>query len=167
MSANEELFRVVNKIGEVANAIEVKIRYFVMLGIVASSALSWTVFSVESAVWWNVLKVSMISMPALIWLLIWYVLGQLREAPELLAQLMHDEGGDLANINSFSVKEPDGLRGLLSAVREFQREDGLEIVFDTISGVTLISNPFFVLLGFLSMAALSILILIAPLLLLF
>jgi hypothetical protein len=167
MSSTEQLFHVVNKVGDIANSMQAKIRYFVFIGLIASSALAWKVFSIESAPWWNLLKCTVVLLPVLIWVTIWYVLSQLREAPELVVELMSDEGGDLANLNSFSLKEPDGLRGLVTTIRDFQSEDGLEVVFDTISGVTLMANPFFVLLAFLSMAVLSVLIMIAPFVLLF
>ena len=165
------LTRVVNRIGDIANAVQAKIRFFVVVGLVASSALAWKAFSLESAIWWNVLKCGLLVLPVLIWLLVWFVLNQLRDAPNLVADLVREEDGVLASLSETGLsqrllKEPEGLPGVFRTIREFRRQDGLELVFDTISGVTLITNPLFVILVFLSMAILSVLIIITPFVLL-
>jgi hypothetical protein len=95
------------------------------------------------------------------------VLNQLKEAPELVSQLINDDDGLVENVQSFSLQEPDGLRGLFSTVRAFRQEEGFDVVFDTISGVGLIINPFFAFLAFLAMSLLFLFILIAPFVLLF
>ncbi len=167
MSAIEQLTGVINKIGEIANGVQRKISYFVAFGLVASSALAWNLFSQESAVWWNALKCGVVLLPALIWVIVWFVLDQLREAPNLVAELRQDENGVLANLTDFSLKEPEGLRGVFSTIKEFRKEEGFEVVFDTISGVALIANPLFAILALLSMVVLGMLILITPFVLLF
>lgn len=167
MSAIEQLTGVINKIGEIANGVQRKISYFVALSLVASSALAWHFFSLESAVWWNALKCGVVLLPALIWVIVWFVLDQLREAPNLVAELRQDENGVLANLTDFSLKEPEGLRGVFSTIKEFRKEEGFEVIFDTISGVALIANPLFAILAFVSMVVLGMLILITPFVLLF
>lgn len=166
MQAIERLVQVVDKIGDIANALQSKLRYFVVVGGCASLALAWKVFSSESAVWWNVLKCGSVLMPAMVWVIVWVVLNQLREAPNLVAELASDENGVLASLTEFSIEEPKGLHGVFSTIRAFRKDDGLDVVFDTISGVALIANPLFAALAFLSMAVLSVLILITPLILL-
>ena len=166
MQTSRELGRVADKLGSIANALQVKLFYFFGFGLIASLALAWKVFSVESALWWNLLKCGLILMPVLICLAVWFGLSQLREAQNLIAQLLDDENRELANITDFNVKEPTGLRGVFTAIRAFREHQGLERVFDTLSGVALIANPLFVILAFLSMAMLSILILVAPFILL-
>jgi hypothetical protein len=106
-------------------------------------------------------------LPALLWLVIWLVLNQLRDAPKLLAELARDEHGFIANLSDFSLEQPTSLRGLYATVREFRQADGLDVVTDTISGIALIANPLFAILAFLSMPILLFLICITPLLLLF
>ena len=167
MSSVERLTLVVNKIGEIANGLQRKLSYFVVLGLVASLALAWKAFTPESVFWWNALKCGVLLLPSLVWVIVWFVLDQLREAPNLVAELSHDENGVLANLGDFSLKEPEGLRGVFSTIKEFRKEEGFEVVFDTISGVALIANPLFAILAFLSMAVLMVLILITPFVLLF
>ena len=166
MTAIQQLTLVVNKIGDIANGLQSKLSYFIGIGLLASSALAWKLFSLESALWWNIIKCGVVLLPAVIWVIVWLVLNQLRDAPNLVAELASDENGVLANLNDFSLKEPNGLRGVFSTIREFRNEDGLEVVFDTVSGVALIANPLFAVLAFLSMAVLSLLIVITPFVLL-
>jgi len=149
MNAKEQLTRVVDKIGDIANGLQSKLRCFVVVGLAASLALAWKVFSFDSTVWWNLLKCGAVLLPSLIWVLVWFVLNQLRDAPTLVSELAADENGVLANLNEFSLKEPNGLRGVFSTVRAFRKEDGLEVIFDAVSGVALIANPLFAVLAFL------------------
>lgn len=159
---SEQLTLVVNKIGDIANGIQRKLRYFVVIGFAASSVLAWKVFNLESAIWWNAIKCGVLLLPALIWVIIWFVLDQLREAPELVAELSDDEDGVIANFENFSINEPEGLRGVFSTIKEFRKEDGFEVIFDTISCIGLIANPLFAVLAFFCAVVLVVLILITP-----
>lgn len=167
MSSLEKLLAVADRIGAIADGAQRKLRYFVFVGVLASSALAAIAFSIDSPWWWNTLKVGLLLLPAIIWCVVLLVLNQLKEAPELVSQLINDDDGLVENVQSFSLQEPDGLRGLFSTVRAFRQEEGFDVVFDTISGVGLIINPFFAFLAFLAMSLLFLFILIAPFVLLF
>lgn len=167
MSSVDNIIAVADRIGSIAESIHNKLRYFVVLGILASSVLAYYVFDGDSSWWWNTLKVGVLLAPAFIWLMVLLALRQLREAPELVSKLVNDDDGLFENINSFSLKEPSGLKGLVSTVRAFRQEDGLGAVFDTISGVGLMVNPFFLFLSFFALVVLFMFILIAPFVLLF
>jgi len=166
-SAKLGVISVVNRIAEIAASALAKITWFVVVGLIASASLCWEFYSTESALWWNLVKCGVIAVPALICALVWFLLNQLRAAPELIANLAEDEDGVFANLDQFSLREPDGLRGVVSSLKEFREDDGLGVVFDTIGGVALIVNPLFALLTVLAMIGLLLLILVAPFVMLF
>ncbi len=167
MAAQEKLISLVNRIGEIATGVQSKLTWFLGLGVVATLALAWKFYSVDSALWWNIVKCGFVSLPALIWGFVWLVLNQLSEAPALVAELASADDGVFSNLDELSIREPNGLRGVFSTLAAFQREDGLEVVFETIGGVSLIANPLFAIVAFIAMVILGMLILIAPLVLLF
>jgi len=162
MHVAEQLKRVLDRIADIANSLQTKLAYLLGIGVIASAALAWNFFSSESALWWNVVKCGLVVFPVVVWILIWFVLNQLRDAPSLITELANDDEGVFANLGDFSVKEPDGLRGIFSTIKEFRKEDGFDVIFDTISGIALIANPLFAILAFLSMVLLLILIVITP-----
>jgi hypothetical protein len=166
LSSLDKLLAVAERIGSIADSTQRKCRYFVLIGAVASAVLAFYAFSIDSLWWWNALKMGVLLLPAIIWCVVLLVLNQLKEAPELISQLVNDDSGLVENIHNFSLKEPDGLRGLFSTVKAFKQEEGFEVVFDTISGIGLIINPFFAFLAFLAMTILFLFILIAPFVLL-
>lgn len=167
VSSLEKLLSVADRIGAIADGAQRKLRYLVLIGTIASMSLATIAFSMDSPWWWNCLKVGLLLLPAFVWCVVLLVLNQLKEAPELVSQLVNDDNGLVENIQNFSLKEPDGLRGLFSTVRAFRQEEGFDVVFDTISGVGLIINPFFAFLAFFAMAILFVFILIAPFVMLF
>jgi len=162
----EKLTTVVGRIGEIAAGVQSKLRWFLAIGFIATLILLWQAYTPDGALWWNITKCGLISMPVLILGFVWSVLNQLREAPSLVAELTSDDKGLFANFDELSIREPNGLRGVFSTVAAFRREDGLSVVFDTIGGISLIANPVFALLAFIAMGLLLMLILIAPLALL-
>lgn len=166
-STKEKVIALVNRIGEIASKLLAKITWFVVAGLIASVGLAWELYSSDSALWWNIIKCGFVALPALIWAFVWFVLSQLRDAPELVANLAQDEDGVFSNLDEFSIKEPNGLRGVFSTLSAFSKEDGLSVIFDTIGGITLIANPVFAIIAFVAMAILFLLILIAPFVLLF
>lgn len=167
MPAKENIIKVSNRIGGIADSVQRKLKVFVFVGVVASAILAFKVFNIDAVWWWNIVKLSVVFLPALVWLMVLFVLNQLSEAPDLVSTLINDDDGLFENINSFSVKEPNGLRGLVSTLRAFRQEEGFETVFDTISGIGLMVNPVFALFAFFTLAILFMFILIAPLVLLF
>ena len=166
LTAKARVVSLVSRIGEIAEGALAKITWFVVVGVLASGGIAWKLYSPDSALWWNLIKCSFVLLPALIWALVWFVLSQLRAAPELVAELAEDDDGLFSNLDKFSLQEPNGLRGVASTLKEFRKEDGLSVIFDTIGGITLIANPLFAMLALLAMVVLFLLILIAPFVLL-
>lgn len=167
MTAPKQVEVVAQRIGSIADSLHNKLRYFVLLGALACALLAFAAFDIDSSWWWNALKVIAFMVPALIWFLVILVLKQLIETPELVSQSLHREDGLVQSMKSGSLQKPSGLRGLYSSVRAFQQEEGFEAVFDSISGIGLIINPFFAFIAFFALAVLFLFILIAPFVLLF
>jgi hypothetical protein len=157
----------VNRIGEVADGLASKVKWFALIGLAASAGLAIKLYSAESALWWNVIKCGVVSLPALIWLFVWFVLEQLREGPDKLAELSQGGADELYQQLKTSVSEPSGLRGLYSTVKALRQADGVGAIFDTIGGIGLMVNPLFALLALIAMLLLILMMLIAPLVWLF
>jgi len=128
-------------VADFAAGFQRRLAWFLGIAAMASAYLAWLLYSPESLWWWNLIKCGLVLTPTLVWLFIWQVLGEMREAP--------------------------GLRGLFSTLRAFREEDGLEVVLDTLGGVTLLANPVFAIFAFIMSVLLWIFILLAPFLLLF
>lgn len=167
MSALDTVSNVVDQVAAIAAGIKRKLSYFVLFGLVATGYLAWSIYSPDSAAWWNALKCGALAIPALIWVFIWSVLAQLQQAPELVSQLMDDDDGLFANLEHLSLSEPQGLSGVFNTLREFKQEDGLSVVFETLSGVGLLANPVFAIFAFAASTVLFIFILVALVLVIF
>ena len=167
MSVVDSVLSVVDRVADIAGGVKRKLSYFVFIGVAASAFLGWSVYSQESALWWNLAKCGALALPALVWIFVWSVLAQLQEAPVLVASLIEDDDGLFSNVQNLSLSEPNGLSGVFSTIREFRQEDGLSVVFETLSGVSLLANPLFAIFAFVNWAILFTLIIIALLLLIF
>ena len=166
MDQYETLSQLIDRIADIANSVQTKLNWFLGFGVVASAVLVRELYSNESALWWNTVKCGLVVLPVLVWVGVWLVLNQLREAPQLVAELANDDEGVFANLSDLNLKEPNGLRGVYRTIREFREEDGLDVIFDTLSGIALIANPLFFIAAFLSIILISMLIIIAPFMLL-
>ena len=133
----------------------------------ASASLAWQVYSAESALWWNITKCFLVLLPALLWGFVWTVLGQLREAPTLAADLVARDDGLMSQFSDSDLPDQSGISGLFNTLKAFRQESGLWIVLDTIGNVTLLGNPIFVALCFVMAGILFLFILIALLLMFF
>ena len=167
MSAADTIIRTVNRVAVIAGSIKRKLAYFVFAGMLACGFLAWSVYSSESALWWNVVKCTLLLLPALVWAFIWSVLAQLQEAPVLVSQMVENDNGLFNNLEHLSLREPNGLSGVFSTLREFRQEDGLSVVFDTLGGVSLLSNPLFAIFAFANWAILFTLMVVALMVLIF
>lgn len=167
MTVGDKQASLLNRIAKIAASLQSKLTWFLRLGGLATLILVWEVYSHDAPIWWNVMKCGFVSLPALVWGFVWLVLNQLREAPALVSELAADDDGVFANLDELSLRQANGLRGLFNTLAAFRREDGFEVVFETISGVSLIANPLFAIVAIVAMGVLALLIFIAPLLLLF
>lgn len=157
----------IQSIANVASSAQRKISYLLVVGLAASAYLAWELYTPAGALWWNIIKCGLVLLPGLIWVFVWSVLNQLKEAPELVANLVQQEDGVFNNLASLNLKQPDGLRSVFSSLREFRKEEGFGIVFETISGVALLANPFFAVFALATALGLLSLIVIVPFVLIF
>lgn len=167
MSAIDTVYRVVERVADIAGSVKRKLSYFVIVGLAATVYLAWLVYSPDSSLGWNVFKWGVLAIPALVWAFVWSVLAQLQEAPALVSQLVEDDDGVFSNLESLSLSEPKGLSGVFSTLREFRQEDGLSTVFETLSGIGFLANPLFAIFAFAALAILFTFILIALAILIF
>ena len=167
MDIQQRLTELLEQIAEIADGTQQTIRYMVLAGVLATAYLGWKVYTPESALWWNLTKCGLLALPCLIWLFVWGVLSQLKQAPELVTELVSQEDGVFQNLSDLSLDKKQGVRSLFSTLRAFKQEEGLELVFDTIGGITLLANPFFAILALLAALALIGIILIVPFVLIF
>ena len=138
-----------------------------MPGLLASVSLAWQAYSGDSELWWNITKCSLILVPALLWVFVWTVLGQLRDAPTLAASLVARDDGVMAQFSDSDLPDKGGISGLFNTLKAFRQESGLWVVLDTIGNVTLLGNPVFVALCFVMAGILFLFVLLALLLLIF
>lgn len=167
MASRVDILSLLDRIAGIAGSLKTKLVYLLGAGTVATFYLAWQLYSAESALWWNILKCSLVILPTLVWAFIWSVLAQLQDAPSLVAKLVEDDQGVFSNIESLSLREPSGLTGVFSTLRAFRRDDGFSVVFETIGGVGLLANPLFAFIAFATLALLFLLILVALLVLIF
>jgi len=165
MQIKQELVEFLDRLAGIATAVQSKLGWFLLVGLVASAVLAWQVYSPASSIQWNLFKCGLTLLPVLFWYFIWNLLGQLREAPELAVTLVADEPVDVGamSLNKSASDQPQGVRALFSALREFRQNEGLAVVFDTVGSVTLLANPVFALFAFVMLVLLMLLILITPL----
>ena len=167
VDTREKVVRIVERIGDVAQSRLRKVSWFVGFGVVASVYLAWLVYSPDSAWWWNVIKCLIVSLPALLWSFIWFVLSQLSDAPTQVAGLMDGDNQFVGHLKAMHLGEKKGVRGLFSTLNAVRNEEAFSAVFDTIGGVTMLANPLFAFIAFIAGLLLFGVVLIAGLILVF
>lgn len=155
--AQERIVKLVNGVARVAGATQKGLGYFLIVGACATLYCVLLSYSAESATWLNILKGVLISWPVLLLGFLWMVLGDLRDAPESVSKLNQDSKTALTGLKEVKIQEPKGLRGMFSVLNQFRREGSLGDVFDTVGSITLIVNPLFLFLAFLSFVVLFLL----------
>lgn len=167
MAEQNDILESFERIASIAKGAQRWIFYLLIFGLLVSAYLAWSAYSQESAVWWNIVKCGLILLPALVWCFIYSVLTELREAPQTVASLVHGEDSLFGNFSEFSVSKPKSLLGVFSIVRAFRRQQGLGVLFEAISGIALIANPFFAFMALLSWFVLVCFVFIIPFVLIF
>lgn len=167
LESKHKIVVIAERIGSIADSLVRKITWVVVLGVLSTLYLAWSLYSAESALWWNIIKCSVVALPALLWSFVWLVLSELREAPSKVAGLMKADNELVMSLKSVSVGESSGFRGLFSTLNALRKEEGLSAIFDTIGGITLLANPLFALLALIMLGLLILLILLAATLLVF
>ena len=164
---HNEITEFLERLAEIGAAVQTRLMWLLGIGISASAALAWQAYSVDSALWWNLLKCGLIMLPAIIWVLIWFIFGQLQDAPEAAAEMLSDEQGVMANLTATGVTESVGIRSVFKTLLALRREEGFAEILETVGSVSLLTNPLFVALAFVMMGLMMFFVLLAPLLLLF
>lgn len=164
MAIQQEVIEIVEKMASITETIQSKISWLVMLGVLASAYLAWLLYSSDSANWWNGVKLFIVLLPALIWAFIWYVLGQIKQAPVALEAFK--ESAETLSFSQQDVQKQTGLRGLFRLIRYLHQHQGVEVVTEIIGSVTLLANPLFAIFAGIMLVFLIVFILVAPLLLL-
>ena len=163
----EQVIAVVKRIAAIAGTTQNFLTYILGVGALATFYLMWLAYSADSTIWWNIVKGLLLIWPVSILGFTWTVLGQLHEVPEAVGKLNQDTQTAYAGIKEVKIREPKGLRGMFSVLNAFRREGSLGTVFDTVSGITLLLNPLFLFVGFLSLVIVLLLSFSAFLILLF
>jgi hypothetical protein len=155
------------RLPNVASRLQRKLRWLIGTGLAASAVLAWLAFDIDSATGWNAVKCGLIMLPSLVWVLIWSILGQLKEAPKLAGALASRDDSLFQNIQKSGFSDSVNVRSIFSTLRAFRQEEGLGVVVDTIGNVTLLANPLFAIFAFIMMTIMIIFIVISPIILLF
>ena len=165
--AQERVVKLVKSVARIAGATQKWLMYFLIPGTFATAYCVFLSYSAESAIWWNILKIVLLAWPVLLLLFVWSVLGDLCDAPESVGKLNQDTKVAYSGLKEVKIKEPKGLRGMFRVLWEFQREGNLWDVFDTVGSITLIVNPLFLFVAFLSAVILSLLTFVTLLIVIF
>ena len=165
--AQQQVIAVVKRIALIAGKCQAVLSYVLVVGLLATSYLVWCSYSSESELWWNIVKGALLSLPVLILGFAWTILGGLSEMPDAVGKLNQDTRTAFSGMKEVKVREPKGLRGMFSVLNNFRKEDSLAPVLDTVGGITLMLNPFFIFVIFVALVVEFLLALSAFLIVLF
>lgn len=161
MSVIDHIVKVFEKIGAFAAGLRRRLSYLLALSLSCYGYLAFQLCTPDSALWWNLIKCGVFALPLLVWGAVWFVLGQLRDAPETASGLVAGKDNILQHFSSLDEQKVSGVRGVYGTLKMLSEQEGLEDVMDTISGVGLLINPLFALLALLMFFGLFGLILTA------
>lgn len=156
----------VQQVAVVATKLEFMVTTVLLIAACSVAAIGFKLYTPDGLLWWNIVKIGVFVLPLLVWFVFWTVIRQLVDAPQEMAEIAtYDDnaiGSALVQMREVSFKEPKGVFSLLSSVRQLRKTDGLEMVFDTVSGIALLANPVFALAVVVSLLASIGLMLLAP-----
>lgn len=167
MSAVDHIVGAFERVGSVADGIQRGLGYFLILSASASFYLAYQAYSFDSAVWWNVIKCVVLCLPALVLMLVWFVLGQLRDSPETVKTLIQDKDRVFQHFSDMNLDEAKSTKGAYRTLKTLAQQDGLEEVMETVSGVGLLLNPLFFVISIFAIFALIALMLTALVVMIF
>ena len=158
---NEDLLDLLNEwvqqVAVVATKLEFMVTAVLLIGACSVAAIGSKLYTPDGLLWWNIIKIGVFVLPLLIWFVFWTVIRQLVDGPQEMAEIATDDdnviGSTFEQMREISFKEPKGVFSLLRSVRQLRKTDGLEMVFDTVSGIALLANPIFALAVVLSLLA--------------
>lgn len=161
----EKINRALEGIGSFASSLYRKISIFLVIALFFLTPLAFDLYSSESYWWWNLLVLGFVFLPFLVWLFIWMVIGQLRDAPQHGFSLIQDIDKVSTDLKDTELNQINGFRGVLRTINQFRKHEGLETLFDTVSGIGLLCNPVFLVFSLLLLLLLLLLMLVTPLIL--
>lgn len=167
MSFLDEITEFFDGFAEFATVVQRRLAYFLLLSVGVSSYLAAQLYSSSSSLLWNFVKCGVVFLPALIWLVVWALLGQAKQAPELVADISAGEDESFKELRKHIVGRKPGLLSLVGTIRELRNNEAFESVTDAVGSMTLLANPLFMIVAFIMLVILLIFIVITPLLLLF
>lgn len=164
----DQLLQVSRQVAGIAQSIHRKIILYVILGAVGSGALVWQFYAVDNALWHNVILIVLLFLPALIWLIFLSLLSQVTDLPEQISEVV-EQRAELGVISQqFTTQQKsEGLRALLSMFRRLKASGLLEEVLGATASLSLLANPLFLILLFISAIFLLLFSLAGVLMLLF
>lgn len=163
----QELEERLNSASSIAISLKSKVGLFAIAGLLASASIAWLFYSPDSSLWWNIIKCGLVLFPALMICFIWKILANFAEAPQQLSELTNAESGLISNVQTLSVNKPEGFRGLVSTVRAIRNDENLSDILEAVGSIALLANPFFLVVAFFCVTILSLLIIVAPFVLIF
>jgi hypothetical protein len=167
MDSQTKIAEFLERLASLASRLQRKLSWLIGTGFAVSAVLAWMAFDMDSATGWNVVKCGLIMLPSLVWVLIWSILGQLKDAPQLASALANRDDSLFQTIQKSGFSDAVNVRSIFSTLRAFRQEEGLGVVVDTIGNVTLLANPLFAIFAFIMMTIMIIFIVISPIILLF
>ena len=162
MDVRDEVGGFLQVIADFADGFQKRVGWLVGIGLVFSLLLAYDFYSAESAWWWNAMKCGTVLLPALVWLLVWQLLGQLQEAPKMAAELVNQDQGLVDNLRLTYINEGVGVRSAFQALNQIRSHGGLDVMLETMGSVTLLINPVFALFALLMVVALLGIIMLGP-----
>ncbi len=167
MDIKQEIAEFLDRLATFAAAVQKTLAWFLTLTGFASLLMAWQAYSPDASIAWNLLLCGLVLLPLLVWLLIWSLLSQLREAPEMVSDLAEDNGLSIASLRAHAANKKPGLISLFSTIRELRNNDAFETVTDAVGSITLLANPLFMIVAFIMLVLLFLLLIIAPFVVLF
>ncbi len=159
---SKELEEIIQSVATVAGSLNRKIGVFAFIGLVASFAIAYLVYSADSSLGWNLVKCGIVMLPAVVICIIWQTLTKLVDAPNQLSVLTKRDGDIVTNFKTTGLKGPKSIRGLISTIRTIRNDENLGNIAQAIGGIALLANPAFLFVTFISIAFLLVLIIVAP-----
>ena len=162
---NDEIREFFSRLADFAETTQRRLGWFLLIAAGFSLALAVKLYSAESALWWNLIKCGLVLVPTLIWALIWSLLTQIREAPEVVTELATQHNLSFSDLRARVADDKPGLISLFGTIREIRNNEAYESVSEAIGSVTVLANPLFMIIAFAALAILFILTLVSPFLL--
>ena len=156
--------------GSIAEGLKNSIFYVFAGGASATLFLAWQWIDFSTSIFWVVVKVLPFIIPLTLWGFLLMVISDLAELPSRTKTAKHDGNAVVQRLKGNKPKneQPSGFFGRLKKLFRMLRSAGnLAAIVEAVAGVIVIANPIFALLAFISGLALTLLMLISILILIF